>query len=117
MNPPLDPSSWGLVRFRLGTILVVLCFSHQTRVGLVQLGRLPERPMGADCKSVGLRLRRFESCTCHRGQAPFPGGLTCSNGSELSPLVTSCAELSVPMLVEVASGNAARLRLGQEVLP
>src|SRR5690349_11284816 len=21
--------------------------------------------MGADCKSVGLRLRRFESCTCH----------------------------------------------------
>src|SRR5690606_17170712 len=29
-------------------------------------GRLPERPMGADCKSVGLRLRRFESYTCHR---------------------------------------------------
>ena len=22
--------------------------------------------MGADCKSVGLRLRRFESCTCHQ---------------------------------------------------
>src|SRR6478609_5619445 len=71
MNPPLDPSSWGLVRFRLGTILVVLCLSHQTRVGLVQLGRLPERPMGADCKSVGLRLRRFESCTCHPGQRVF----------------------------------------------
>src|SRR6478735_3343000 len=86
MNPPLDPSSWGLVRFRLGTILVVLCFSHQTRVGLVQLGRLPERPMGADCKSVGLRLRRFESCTCHASQAPFRGGLTCPNGSELSPI-------------------------------
>lgn len=30
-------------------------------------GRLPERPMGADCKSVGLRLHRFESCTCHQG--------------------------------------------------
>src|SRR4051794_2120727 len=28
-------------------------------------GRLPERPMGADCKSVGVCLRRFESCTCH----------------------------------------------------
>jgi hypothetical protein len=34
-------------------------------------GRLPERPMGADCKSVGLRLRRFESCTCHPGQRRF----------------------------------------------
>ena len=28
-------------------------------------GRLPERPMGADCKSVGGSLHRFESCTCH----------------------------------------------------
>ena len=27
--------------------------------------------MGADCKSVGLRLRRFESCTCHPGQRLF----------------------------------------------
>jgi hypothetical protein len=25
----------------------------------------------ADCKSVGLRLRRFESCTCHPGQRVF----------------------------------------------
>ena len=43
-------------------------------------GRLPERPMGADCKSVGLRLRRFESYTCHiAGNGPrtaetLPGG-------------------------------------------
>ena len=29
-------------------------------------GRLSERPMGADCKSVGVCLRRFESFTCHR---------------------------------------------------
>jgi hypothetical protein len=29
-------------------------------------GRLPERPMGADCKSVGESLRRFESYTCHQ---------------------------------------------------
>jgi hypothetical protein len=28
-------------------------------------GRLSEWPMEADCKSVGLSLRRFESCTCH----------------------------------------------------
>src|SRR6476620_6167429 len=101
MNPPLDPSSWGLVRFRLGTILVVLCFSHQTRVGLVQLGRLPERPMGADCKSVGLRLRRFESCTCHARQAPFRGGLTCSNSCKLSRIVTSRVELCVAIPVAV----------------
>ena len=31
--------------------------------------------MGADCKSVGLRLQRFESSTCHPDQAPFRGGL------------------------------------------
>jgi hypothetical protein len=28
----------------------------------------------ADCKSVGLRLRRFESCTCHTPvRPPFEG--------------------------------------------
>lgn len=32
--------------------------------------------MGADCKSVGLRLHRFESCTCHQGSIL----LTCSKG-------------------------------------
>ena len=31
------------------------------------LGGLPERPMGADCKSVGVCLRRFESFTRHGG--------------------------------------------------
>jgi len=34
-------------------------------------GRLPERPMGADCKSVGLCLRRFESYICHTKSAPI----------------------------------------------
>jgi hypothetical protein len=28
-------------------------------------GQLPKRPNGTDCKSVGLRLRRFESSTAH----------------------------------------------------
>ena len=37
---------------------------HRAKPG-VRHGRLPERPMGADCKSVGVFLRRFESCTCH----------------------------------------------------
>lgn len=40
-------------------------------------GRLPERPKGADCKSVGVRLRRFESYTCHTRKGP----LICENGS------------------------------------
>ena len=35
-------------------------------------GRLPERPMGADCKSVGVFLRRFESCTCHSSMIADP---------------------------------------------
>src|SRR4051812_42650022 len=40
--------------------------------------------MGADCKSVGLRLHRFESCTCHTtGQAPFRGGLTALEPAKL----------------------------------
>ena len=36
-------------------------------VGLYYLtpGRVPERPKGTDCKSVGLCLRRFESCRAH----------------------------------------------------
>src|SRR5580765_4681329 len=49
---------------------VLPCYSsdlpsaRQTRAA-ARPGRLPERPMGADCKSVGVFLRRFESCTCH----------------------------------------------------
>ena len=28
-------------------------------------GEIPERPKGTDCKSVGIRLRRFESFSRH----------------------------------------------------
>ena len=38
----------------------------------------------ADCKSVGLRLHRFESYTCHACQAPFRGGLIAFVRAELS---------------------------------
>ena len=31
--------------------------------------------MGADCKSVGLRLHRFESCTCHHQNLQVRGVL------------------------------------------
>src|SRR4051794_18537505 len=33
-------------------------------------GGLPERPKGADCKSVGVCLRRFEPCTRHVAKKP-----------------------------------------------
>src|ERR1700741_3111864 len=62
MSPPFDPSLHPV-------IAVVPCLP--ARCNLLG-GRLPERPMGADCKSVGLRLHRFESCTCHQRQVVFP---------------------------------------------
>ena len=31
-------------------------------------GEVPERPKGADCKSAGVRLRRFESSPLHQMQ-------------------------------------------------
>src|SRR5262245_40045560 len=41
-------------------------------VGTVR-GEVPERPKGADCKSAGKRLRRFESSPLHFGAAdPIP---------------------------------------------
>src|ERR1700741_3569146 len=66
MSPPFDPSLHPV-------IAVVPCLP--ARCNLLG-GRLPERPMGADCKSVGLRLHRFESCTCHQGQRVFPATAT-----------------------------------------
>ena len=34
-------------------------------VNIDLFGKIPKRPTGADCKSAGLRLRRFESCSSH----------------------------------------------------
>src|SRR5690606_26228396 len=48
----------GAVRIR-GTSPVILAPAVH--------GRLSERPMEADCKSVAVCLRRFESCPCHHG--------------------------------------------------
>src|SRR6201997_3771692 len=42
-----------------GTSSLYSCYPYHT-------GRLPERPMGADCKSVGVCLPRFESWICHQ---------------------------------------------------
>src|SRR4026208_1777597 len=53
-------------------------------------GGVPKRPTGADCKSAGLRLRRFESFPLHHlrgiagsGQAGVIGG--CSSMVEPQP--------------------------------
>ncbi len=35
----------------------------------IECGEIPERPNGADCKSVVFRLRRFESCSPHERNA------------------------------------------------
>src|SRR5690606_11254416 len=65
-------------------------------------GRLPERPMGADCKSVGESLRRFESYTCHR-EPPWiemiRGGSSVSGPRRLS-LARACgsARSEIPAL-------------------
>ncbi len=32
---------------------------------LAEYGEIPKWPTGADCKSAGVRLRRFESCSPH----------------------------------------------------
>ena len=37
----------------------------------IEHGRLPKWPKGADCKSAGGRLRRFESFTAHLTQADW----------------------------------------------
>src|ERR1700704_6917778 len=68
MNPPLDPSLLGgLVRFVLDPSSLYPASRTKPGHPVVQHpGRLPERPMGADCKSVGVCLQWFESTTCHR---------------------------------------------------
>src|SRR5271169_6487983 len=62
-----------------GTSSLYSCYPYHT-------GRLPERPMGADCKSVGLRLPRFESWICH----PVQRLLGRDNSFESPGVVTVC---------------------------
>jgi hypothetical protein len=37
---------------------------------MILLGEIPKWPTGADCKSAGVCLRRFESCSPHKNQNP-----------------------------------------------
>src|SRR6476660_5927397 len=81
--------------------------------GVVQHpGRLPERPMGADCKSVGLRLRRFESCTCHPGQRVFRPLWT---GLGTGPVRSGSAVASAAASKAVATASSDGRTAGSEV--
>ncbi len=53
---------------------------HNTTLQCFDAGGVPERPMGADCKSAGLCLRRFESYLLHH---LFPQLSGCSSMVEL----------------------------------
>jgi hypothetical protein len=90
----MRPLSSVLAVYAPGTSSLYSCYPYHT-------GRLPERPMGADCKSVGLRLPRFESWTCHQG-----GGLFWASGNafeypELSRFVTTRAKLGAHRALEL----------------
>ena len=59
-----------------------MCLSDKTvfimcvlGVRLCLFGEIPKRPTGADCKSAGECLRRFESCSPH-----FKRGSTVNSG-------------------------------------
>jgi hypothetical protein len=71
-------------------------------------GRLPERPMGADCKSVGLRLRRFESCTCHPGQRHFSQKAAIARRAALSRIVTARDKLCARGIRTTVQGSVLR---------
>jgi hypothetical protein len=41
-------------------------FALKSKNGVPKSGGIPKWPTGADCKSVVVRLRRFESCSPHQ---------------------------------------------------
>jgi hypothetical protein len=70
--------------------------------------------MGADCKSVGLRLRRFESCTCHTPVRPPFEGPDCVSG----PRVVTGRHKVLETLRAYARGDLAeRTDLLSQLLP
>ena len=76
-------ASWRFSGLRCCLAILPTARAHRDS-GAAGTGRLPERPMGADCKSVGLCLPRFESWICHHLEThgPFPlGGLVVGSAS------------------------------------
>jgi hypothetical protein len=60
--------------------------------------------MGADCKSVGLRLPRFESWTCHQRLGGFCGGCVNDQGAPVLYAIVTGATVArdVGKLVDLA---------------
>src|SRR6266511_1321217 len=78
MSKEDSEAMWGFLSFAddtdcvVGRSLLYRLSGYSTK----SPGGLPERPKGADCKSVGVCLRRFEPCTRHpasRGTNSAPG--------------------------------------------
>ena len=57
--------------------------------------------MGADCKSVGESLHRFESCTCHHELGQFGEGL----GSGVRERIAQTSPWSAGFTVADFGGN------------
>jgi hypothetical protein len=56
---------------------------------LAILGEVPERPKGADCKSAGVGLRRFESSPPHWCEEYLAEKLSRAAVGGFSPIITS----------------------------
>jgi hypothetical protein len=59
--------------------------------------------MGADCKSVGLRLPRFESWICHQGRVMF--SISATGRNAVSVRRASAAESKASATVEREPGG------------
>jgi hypothetical protein len=104
-------------RARAGKVLAVTCTFHKQpecplsftvpSCGAAQ-GRLPERPKGAVCKTVGLAYvgsNPTPATTC--GNGPWPGVLLTSRAAALGPLMSRCVHASP------AASGCARTYSGQ----
>jgi len=73
--------------------------------GFLNIQRHRKASLRADCKSVGLRLRRFESCTCHPGQRHFRAAPICRSGVEMAEVA-----LTLPSRQPSAAHRRCRIR-------
>src|SRR3954465_10750323 len=90
----------------MGTSFPICCQGHYLLYRLPRRftnrqhpGGLPERPKGADCKSVGVCLRRFEPCTRHEGDGRGVSRSSCADRLAFV-ILCGCASLA-------ASGGSA----------
>ena len=78
--------------------------------GVTRCGGMPERPKGADCKSAGSRLRRFESFSLHHLiQAP-PGSSGNSSAARASAFQAEGRGFESRFPLHFPAGERPRLR-------